>query len=393
MPQLRLRHSAAPAAQARAAELRQQETPARRPTSGRLVSLDAFRGLAIVGMVLVNNPGSWEHTVPWLGHAPWHGWVFGDLIFPAFLVAVGVAMAYSLAGRPATRSLYAKVARRAGTLFVLGLLLNFQREPALADVRIMGILQRIAVAGLLAALVVLLLPRWGQVLVAVALLFGYWVAFTAVDVPGTAPGVLRPDSNLASHVDTALLGTRHVYNDGVIDPEGVVSSIPAVVSVLLGVWAGAWLRARPPAFATGLALALAGAVLLGGGLAWGSRFPINKQLWTSSYVLFTAGWALIALAALYLLIDVARQRWLAAPWRVLGANALLAYVGTAATFHVLRATPLGGGTVTWRDHLYSSVFAPRFGPLAGSYAFAVALLAAWWLVLVVLYRRRWLLRL
>ena len=363
----------------------------------RLAGLDVLRGLAITGMVLVNNPGSWEHTVPALGHAPWHGWVFGDLIFPAFLVAVGVGMAYSSDNRPRRRferAVVVKVVRRAVVLFALGLALNLQREPSFGDVRVMGILQRIALAGLVTALIVLVLPRAAQVAVGIVILAAYAIALTTVDVPGPAPQVLTPESNLASHLDLALLGRRHMYNDGLIDPEGVVGSAPSVVSVLIGAWSGAWLRTRGASLQAVVGLAAGGTALAGLGLVWHSALPINKQLWTSSYVLFSGGMSVLALALLVAVVDVARQRVVGWPWEVLGGNALLAYVGTAATFHVLRTTPPAaieaGGT--WRDRLQAHVFEPALGPLRGSYAFAVALLAVWWLILVVLHRRGWRLR-
>lgn len=336
------------------------------PTVGaRLVALDALRGLAIVGMVAVNSPGSYEHVLPALEHAEWHGLTVADVVFPVFLVSAGAALPFALAGKGLDWRLTGRLLRRAGLLLALGLLLNLQREPALFDVRVPGILQRIALATLLGALVVVLLPRWAWVVAAVALLAGHTLLLGGALGP---PG----DATVAGRVDVAAFGVDHLYRNAPFDPEGLLGTLSSAGTVLLGALGGAWLRPRAQTWRGSLGVAVLGGVLLAGGAVWATALPLNKPLWTPSFAVLTAGWSLLVLAALHLVVDVGRARWLGFPLAVIGENALVVYVGTAAVFHVLRTTV--------RDAWYADWFAPRFGAVGGSYAFAAALLAVFWLV-------------
>ena len=363
--------------------------------AARLRSLDAFRGATIAGMILVNNPGSWSHVHPPLAHAAWHGWTPTDLIFPFFLFIVGVSLTFSFARRQAEGDgpleLLSKIGRRAAVLFLIGLLLNLIPGFDVATVRIPGVLQRIAVAYAVAAsLSVLLSPRalrW----TAGGLLVGYWLALTLVPVPGYGAGVLEPVGNLAQYLDSRVLA-GHMWKPE-WDPEGILSTVPAVVTCLLGVFTGRWLQAprMPAEHVAGMFVWGSAAVVAG--WAWSGWFPINKSLWTSSYVLFTGGLAVMALAICYWVIDVhRRERW-ARPFFVLGSNPLLAFVlsGLMARVLIWWKVPGGDGRVAAKTRAFDEL-AKWLSPRDASLAFAILFVLFWIGVMAVFERKRWHLR-
>lgn len=371
----------------------------------RLVSLDAFRGATIAAMLLVNNPGSWKDVHDPLLHAPWHGWTPTDFIFPFFLWIVGVSLTLSFARRVEEGSdrgqLFGHVVRRAAILFALGLLLAtfpFGLMPAhdfsIATVRIPGVLQRIAVCYLCASAIFLHTGIRGQVVWTIGLLAGYWALLKFVPVPGYGAGVLEPVGNLAWWIDSHLLAGHtwiHAPAQG-FDPEGILSTLPAIASTLLGVLAGHVLRAN------GTAVQKAG-WLLGGGLALlalgavlGWWLPINKNLWTSSYAVFMAGWATVLLAVFYWLIDVRRwQRW-ALPMTIYGMNAIVLYVLAGLVGQLLTLicwAGSDGAVVTLKGWLYQSWFVPLASPVNASLLFALAFVAAHFAVAWLMWRKQW----
>ncbi|MEW5931383.1 MAG: heparan-alpha-glucosaminide N-acetyltransferase domain-containing protein [Gemmatimonadota bacterium] len=363
----------------------------------RLLSLDVFRGITIAGMLLVNNPGSWSHVYDPLEHARWHGWTPTDLIFPFFLFIVGVAMAFSFAvqeRRGAGRGeMMGRVAKRSAILFLLGLVLAAFPFYGLdlATLRIPGVLQRIGLAFLLASAVVLFAGPRAQAAVAALLLLGYWAAMKLVPVPGYGGGSLEPDSNLAAWVDRAVLGTAHLWKSSKTwDPEGLLSTLPAVATVLLGVFAGRWLRSgRSPERKTAGMLA-GGAAGVVAGLLWNEAFPINKNLWTSSYVVFTAGMALLVLAVCYWLVDVkGRRRW-AFPFVLLGVNAIAAFFLSGIMARLLTLVKWAGptGDVTLKGWIHDHAFASWLSPLNASLAFALCFVLFWVGVMYVFYRKQ-----
>lgn len=372
----------------------------------RLISLDVFRGLAIAGMILVNNPGSWAAVYPPLLHAEWHGFTPTDLVFPAFLFIVGTAMAFSLAkytmGKKPKSDAYKQIIRRSLILFALGLLLNgssivmdwlLNDTPIseLANIRIMGVLQRISVAYFLAALAILNLRKKWLLLLAAVILLLYWLAMIFIPVPGYGAGNLTPEANLAGYLDRVILGSNHLYKGGPFDPEGLFSSLPAVVTVLLGYFAGDWIRNQPIQSRTSMGLLLLGIGSLILGWLWGFVFPINKQLWTSSYVLFSAGWALLIFAACYELIEVRRIRRWGFPFQVMGLNAIFVFVVSGLVVRLLYKTKIGLGEdapsmYTW---IYETFFRPWAGDFNGSLLFAIASVLFWWSILYLLYRKGW----
>lgn len=361
---------------------------------GRLVSLDAFRGLTIAAMLLVNDPGSWSYVYGPLRHAEWHGWTPTDLIFPFFLFIVGVAMTFSFGKRRREGkdrwALLGKAARRALVLFALGLLIHAfpWYDVDLATLRIPGVLQRIAVAYLAASAIVLFTGLRGQIVATAVLLLGYWALLTLVPVPGGVAGDLTPDGNLAAWLDRTVLGTEHLWSQSrTWDPEGILSTVPAVATVLLGVFTGRWLRSGRSGRAVTAGLLAGGVAAIAVGALWGQLFPINKNLWTSSFTVFTAGMALLFFGLCYWVIDVrGRKRW-ATPFVVFGMNAIAAYFLSALFARVIGMIDVGGG-VTLKAWAYQHLFASWAGPMNGSLAFAIAFVLLWLGLMWPLYQKR-----
>jgi len=365
----------------------------------RLLALDVFRGITIAGMLLVNNPGSWDHVYEPLDHAPWNGWTPTDTIFPFFLFIVGVAMTFSFGAQLARGQnrgrVFVKASRRSAMLFGLGLLLAAfpYYNLDLGHLRVMGVLQRIAVCFLLASAVYLYVPRRARPWVAIALLLGYWAAMTLVPVPGFGAGDLADkDGSLAAYLDRMVIGTNHLWAAAKTwDPEGLLSTLPAVATVLLGIFAGEWLRSsRPPAErATGLFFA--GNALMAAGLVWNPAFPINKNLWTSSYVLFMGGMAMVGLAMCWWLVDVKGVRGWTRPFVVFGTNAIAAFFLSGVFARLLNLVKVPGGAAgsqPVKAWIYANLFAGWLDPLNASLAFALVFVALWWGVMEIFYRRK-----
>jgi len=366
------------------------------PVSGRdrLVSLDVFRGLTVAGMMLVNTPGSMDFVYPPLRHAAWHGWTCADVIFPFFLFIVGVAITLSFPPSDVLhmhrRSILARAVRRAALLFVLGVLLENFPTYHLATLRIPGVLQRIALCYLCVVLIVVSSGIRGQAFVTVGLLVVYWALLTLVSVPGAGPGVLEPTSNLAAYVDHVLL-PGHLFH-GTWDPEGVLSTIPAVATTLLGTLTGHWLRV-PGRSSTQTTLGLVGigitAIVLG--QIMDHWLPINKNLWTSSYVLLSGGIALGVFAGCYWLVDVRGYRRVMTPFLIFGMNPLLVYILATLGEHLLdvvSVTGADGMPLTLRAALYEHYFASWAGHTAGSLLFALTYVCVWGGPMALLYHRR-----
>ena len=396
-------------------------TTARAP---RLVAVDAFRGMTVAGMLLVNDPGSWGHIFPPLAHAAWNGWTPADLIFPFFLFIVGITTHLSLSARRARgdddHALLRQIVRRGVVIVAIGLLISwfpfFSWGPVagvtdpdfgtrvvdrLLHVRIPGILQRIGLVYLACGFLTWRTSVRTQVGLIAAILLGYWLLLTVIPVPGTGlPGwaVLgKADSTLAAWVDRAFLDWT-AFGDGnhiwaetrTWDPEGVLSTIPAVATAMLGVLAGRWLTtSRTLAerlngmFAVGAMVAVAGCV-------WGWAFPVNKNLWTSSFVLLTAGLGALTLGVCIWLIDVQGARRWATPWVIFGANPIVAFVGSDALARLIYSVvtvPNAGGRIPVEAAVYHAAYASWLEPRVASLAFALSITLLWFGVLTGLYRR------
>jgi predicted acyltransferase len=348
----------------------------------RLLSLDVLRGLTVALMILVNNAGDGNVSYAQLRHSAWNGCTLTDLVFPNFLFMVGASIVLARRGRR-DRDLPLKVVlpsivRRAALLFALGLLLNATPTFNLADLRVYGVLQRIAACYLAASLVYLTGGVWATSVAFAVSLAGYWWLMTHVPMPEFGlPGVSVPlldrTGNLASLLDRMIVPPAHLYHHGVYDPEGLLSTLPAIGTTLLGVLAMLWVGSGNPVVAKVRGLAMTGVVLAGLGLAWSEKFPINKRLWTSSFVLFTGGVSLLAFALLLWLVDgpPALRRGLA-PWIAFGTNALAAYVlseflaiglgsihlsqGISLQQYLFRLMPHGLGPPAFVSLLYSVLF-------------------------------------
>ena len=369
------------------------------PSSPRLVSLDVFRGATMAAMVIVNTPGSWEHAYAPLEHAEWNGWTPTDLIFPFFVFIVGVSITLSRR-RAATAGV---IVRRALVLYGLGFLLAFYPRFHPSTVRIMGVLPRLAICYLAAALVYRAIAVrgeaeriWTALGHAAALLVGYWALMTFVPVPGGVAGDLTPSGNLGAWIDRTVIGQPHLWvQSKTWDPEGLLSTLPAIATALTGLAAGVLLTGASSGPRKVALLVGAGLVSVALGYVWNVTFPINKNLWTSSYVLFTSGLASIALGAAHWAIDLRGPRGWTRPFVVMGTNALALFVFSGwliKTLILIKVPGPDGKETTLYNAIYLEAFAPFGPPKATSLVFALVALCGMYVLLEVMYRRRWFLR-
>ena len=409
------------------------ERGARTRTSGptaareRLVSLDVFRGMTVAGMLLVNNPGSWAAIYPPLEHAAWHGWTPTDLIFPFFLFIVGITTQLSLGARRERgdddRALVRQVLRRGALIFLFGFLMSlfpgwqwgpvanwpthfdFAAEPGFwqrvvyrwENVRIMGVLQRIGVAYTIGALLTLRTTLKQQVAIVAAALLGYWFAMTLIPVPGQggafgATLLDQPDKLLSAWLDRAILGVNHLWiGSRTWDPEGLLSTIPAICTVILGNMVGRVIGLRRPLAERLNAMFAAGAIAMTVGLMWNWAFPINKSIWTSSYVLFTGGMACVTLATCMWIVDVQKVSGWTKPFVVYGVNPMVAFVGSGVMarliYSIVKVT-LDGRQTSLENAIYQTAFASWLSPVNASLAFALTFVLFWLGILWILWRKR-----
>ncbi|HEV8345070.1 MAG TPA: DUF5009 domain-containing protein [Vicinamibacterales bacterium] len=358
----------------------------------RLESLDVFRGLTIAGMILVSTPGTWDAVYPQLEHAAWDGWTLADLVFPFLLFAMGAAVPFALARRRGIRSVRTHVIRRASILFALGLLLNAIQTPpplSLATFRIPGVLQRIALVYLAVSWLTERTSTRTQIAAAIAALLGYWAAITFVPVPGCDHPTLSAECNIGSFIDRHVFGRHMAYP--IWDPEGLLSTVPAIATALFGVFAGNWLK-EPGARHRTLSLFATGAVAVLIASAWDRVFPINKNLWTSSFALFSAGLAVQVLAACHWLLDIHHWRAWSRPFVAFGRNPLAGYFLSVGTDSILTRWTVATEHASLKGFLYRMLFASWLGRCCGtesaSFAYALAYVALWALVLGEMHRRR-----
>lgn len=421
----------------------------------RLISLDVFRGMTIAGMVLVNNPGTWSSIYGPLKHAEWHGITPTDYIFPFFLFIVGVAIPIALSKRIAegvTRSTYLKILGRAATIFALGVLMSaipffsFAKTEApqliklivtlgfaaalffylidkkkiaaivfgvsaiavlgiylsgvnmawynVATMRIPGVLQRIAVCYLIVSLIFLHTSWRQQLLISAGLLLLYWLLMTVIPVPGCEVTTIDDKAcNLAAYLDRSILTEAHMWASAkVFDPEGILSTMPAIVTTMAGVLTGTWLRSDRDELNKVGGIFFAGTVLLALGWTWSLVFPLNKSLWTSSYVVYTAGLALLTLGFCYWIIDIKGYKRWSKPFVIFGVNALALFVFSGVMARLLGlirvAGPEAGKDISLQQWIYGNVFLSWLAPLNASLAFAICFILFWLFLMWLLYRRR-----
>jgi predicted acyltransferase len=394
--------------------------PAGDGVRARIASLDVLRGLTIMGMLLVNDPGNWNAIYWPLDHADWHGWTPTDLIFPSFLFIVGVTTHLSLSarrGRGDTPSaLRNKVIERAAVIFLIGLFLNWfpgfavghiagdpdllaRMGRKLLHLRITGILQRIALVYALAGFASLYASLRVQIALLVAILLGYWALLTLVPVPDSGATGLAAIADrghtLAAWIDRGALDWgawgNHLYSQAKTwDPEGVLSTLAATGTALLGILCGRWITADAPLARRVSLLLLAGLVAIALGLLWGEVFPINKKLWTSSFVLFTGGVSAVLLASFMWLMEIRGSTWWTGPFHVFGVNPILAFTASdlmAILIYRDFTVEFGGKSVAVQEWFDDVALASWLPPKIASLAFAVLFVFFWYLVLRVFYRR------
>lgn len=359
----------------------------------RLVALDVLRGATIAAMILVNNPGSWSHIYAPFKHAEWHGWTFTDLIFPFFLYIVGVSIVLALHGKrndvSQRRVLYKKIIRRTLILFGLGLFLSGFPFYNLSTLRIPGVLQRIAVCYFISAWVYLHLGKKGILSVIFVLLFGYWALMAWYPVPGIGAGSLEKGANFAAWVDGLILKGHMWRATKTWDPEGIVSTLPAIATTLFGVLTGLLLRSSLSAEEKNLRLFVYGNGMLFVGMVWSVWLPINKNLWTSSYAVFMSGMAMVLLALFIWWIDIRGEKRFTQPFVVYGMNAITVFVlsGIVGRLMYLIRWHNGDGAVTLKGWIYTRLFASWLTPYNASLAYALAWVALSYLLMKWMYNK------
>jgi len=364
--------------------------------SKRLVALDVFRGATIALMITVNNPGSWGHIYAPLRHAQWFGCTPTDLVFPFFLFIVGVAMwfAFMKFDHKLTKEAGRKILKRTLIIFLIGLILNILRPVSgFAELftkwRLVGVLQRIALCYGIASVMVLTIDKKKVAWIAGLMLVFYWLLLAAT-------GGYQMENTLARRFDLWIMGEGHVYHGyGMpFDPEGLLSTIPAIVTVLLGYFAGQLISSESDQKVIVKKLIINGVILALGGLLWGLFFPIGKPIWTSSYVLYTGGLAMLCLGIAILFIDVLGYKSWTKPFVVFGANPLFIFVlsGLVAKtiVYLIHVRNAAGEIITVKEWLYTAVFVPLANGslINGSLLFALTLITMYWLIADILYKKK-----
>ncbi len=371
-----------------------QEVPSAPPpaaTTGRLVSLDAFRGATIALMVLVNTPGG-SHVYGPLQHAEWNGWTITDTVFPSFLWIVGLSLTLSLGKRLAQGvprgKLFAHVLQRALIIYALGVFLYLIPAFDFSTARLLGVLQRIAICYLIASAIFLTTGWRAQIGWIVGLLVGYWLIMFYAPVPGYGSGRLDVDGNFAHYVDRIILGRHNYAWTKDWDPEGIVSTLPAIATTLFGMMAGYVFRLKRTLSERTTWLFLIGFVLLCAGLICDIWLPINKKLWTSSFALFMAGLDFVVFASCLWVIDgLGYKRWVR-PFVILGSNAITIYMASEVIEGVLASIHLSSG-ITVRQWIFDTFFAPLASPINASLIYSVAYVLLMFAIAYFMYRRNW----
>jgi predicted acyltransferase len=372
-----------------------------KPQAERLMCLDIFRGLMVAGMIIVDNPGSDEKAYWAIKHADWNGWTPADFIFPAFLFLVGVSMVFSFAARlrrgESRGQILLHAFKRSLILIAVGLFVNASPIIGL-DVhawRLEGVTQRIALCYFVAAILVLWSDFRGQLIAVAVCLVGYWALMRFVPVPGLGvPGrdipFMDPDKNIAAWLDRKLF-MGHLF-EGTRDPEGIISTIPAIATTLIGVLTGYWLRSNRTQRTIVMRMLLFGILGLVAGEVWNVWFPINKNLWTSSFVLFTAGFALVFLAFLYWMLEI--KRWRGAwtmPILVFGMNAIAGFVADSLVYgpgYSFTVKGANGTAIAWHDAAQAHLESRGANPANASLLYSLAALLFCWLLLWPLWRKK-----
>ena len=362
-------------------------------SENRIISLDIFRGLTIMAMIIVNTPGSWNYAYPVLRHSEWNGCTPTDLVFPFFIFAMGFAAVLSITKRlqkgTSKQKLVLQLLRRSAIIFILGLIINSFPFNDLANIRIPGVLQRIAIVNLVCGLFLIYSEIKVIWYVSAIILSGYWALMTLVPVPDFGPANLEPTTNLAAWLDRLIIG-KHVWvYTKLYDPEGILSTLPAIVSGFIGVLAGNSFMKSKSDIDKLIYLLVYGNILIVSGMAWGMLFPINKQLWTSSYVLYSSGLAMVVLGIIYWIADIKRIRQFAPPFLAFGTNPIIAYFGSEIGVIVIGMIPIQTSTskISLYEWLFIQYQSIGLSPVNASLMGALLYTGFWLLVVSIMYRR------
>ena len=367
----------------------------------RLMSLDAFRGATIAGMMLVNNPGTWSSIYPQLEQAEWNGWTFTDWIFPFFLWIVGVAMTMSFANRQergdSKKQLMIQVVKRALIIFGCGLFLAGFPYFNFSTIRIPGVLQRIAVCYFIASMIVLYSKEiMTKVYWLVGLLVSYWLMMKLIPVPELGAGVMERGKNFSAWIDSMFLSGHMWGYTKTWDPEGIVSTLPAIATTLFGVLTGYYLRSEHSREEKTVWMFVAGNFLLLLGATLDMWLPINKSIWTSSYSIFMAGWALVCFAMFYWLIDVKGYKKWAKPFVIFGMNAITVFVlsGLIGRTYgsIVKVHMPDGAEVSLQGYIFRTFFLPLASPINASLIFAICFLLFLFFIAWIMWKRKWFLK-
>ena len=375
--------------------------------SKRLVALDVFRGATVALMILVNNPGTWGAQYGALKHAAWHGWTPTDFVFPFFLFIVGVAMAFAFRkynyelNKDATK----KIIKRALIIYGLGIFLGLLRPVVgstfgevvgnlFGNWRLVGVLPRIALCYLFASLLVLKFNRKTVMWIAGGILVGYWILLAST-------GGFGIEDVLVRKIDLAILGDGHIYHgyrDSIgqriaFDPEGLLSTLPAIVTVILGYFTGMLILETSDKKQLVKKMLIRGVAFLALGLLWGLFFPINKPIWSSSYVILMGGWAMLFLGVSILLIDVFGWKSATEPFVVFGSNPLFIFVLSAVYAKLLayiKFIPMNGEIVSTKTWLFAKIFMPmaNYSRIDASLLFALTTITIFWAISLILYKKK-----
>jgi predicted acyltransferase len=358
--------------------------------NNRYLALDVLRGMTIAFMIIVNTPGSWRNLYGPLAHADWHGFTPTDLVFPTFLFVVGNAMSFALKklNEMSANDFYKKVFKRAALIFAIGWLLNyfpfFDYNEAgeivavkLSEVRLLGVLQRIALAYLLAALVVYWTGERGAWIVGAVSLVIYWPIMYFF---GEAGDPYSLTGNAQIKLDLAIIGEKRMYmGEGIpFDPEGILSTLTSMVNVLAGFIVGKFIQKKGNTTKTVQTLLIAGVVLLALAYLWDLGFPINKKIWTSPYALLTIGWDLVLLGGLIFLVEVQRMTRWTYFFQAFGRNPLILYVCSGVVVSIFSMIPVGDST--FKGWIYANFFTSWLEPKNASFLFAISYMLLIWLI-------------
>jgi len=360
----------------------------------RLLSLDVYRGLIIAFMVIVNTAGTGNAVYPPLRHAKWHGWTPTDVVFPSFVWIIGVAISLSLGRKldagAARGPLLLTAARRTAILFALGLLVYAFPTFDGATFRILGVLQRLAICYFFTVAIFLYTGIRGQVIAAVSCLLGFALLMFYAPVPGYGAGNLDVERNFAHYLARIVLGAHNYAHTKTWDPEGVLTTLPAIGSCLIGLLAGHLLASKRDLAVRTTGMLIIGNVLIALAFMWDPWLPINKSLWTSSFVLLMAGLDFVMFASILWLVDGLGYRRGLSPVVIMGRNAIAVYMASELIDVTLQSIPMAGTTM--RVWLYETFFAPLASPMNASLLYAVSYMLLMLGVAFLLHRRGWYLR-